>query len=68
MQFLVSDLSRLGEAFLAHVFARIQVLDGVDVELASEDIFERGRWSGVDDLEFIRFEIERRLSRCVRRT
>ena len=68
MQFLVSDLSRLGEAFLAHVFARIQVLDGVDAELASEDIFERGRWSGVDDLEFIRFEIEGKLPRCVGKT
>ena len=65
VKFLVSDLSRLGEAFPAHVFALIQALDGVDAELASEDIFERGRWSGEDDLEFIRFEIERRLSRCV---
>ena len=68
MQFLVSDLSRLGEAFPAHVFALIQALDGVDAELASEDIFEQGRWSGVDDLEFIRFEIEGKLPRCVGKT
>jgi hypothetical protein len=58
----------LGEAFPAHVFAPIQALDGVDAELATDDIFERGRWSGVDDLEFIRFEREGRLSRCVGKT